>query len=576
MAAVDGAGAVRRPLGPFAFPTRSQAIQWLICLATVGLVASPLLPILWQSIVDRPLYDRGGHLTIANFVRLFSDGRFYAALENTVILAIFTTLLACLMGVALAVVLERTNVPGGRALRAVMLWPMYISQLVISQAWFIAYGPAGYASLFWQQLGLPEWNLYSLPGMILVSGVAYAPLVYLFCANAAKLADPSLEDAARSVGASSARVLFYISLPLMWPAIAYAGLLVFIGSIEILAVPLVFGRPAGIEVFTTYLYDQAMGDVAPDYGLLGAAAVLILITITALIVLLGRLIGNEGQYTTVRGKPQRSKLIELGGARWTVLSACVLYMSIALGAPLLCVVLRSITSFLTPLVMPWTVLTLDNFRDLWSEESHRRAIMNSIVIASVGGAGAAIFTTFIALLVKRSYFPFRRALEFVALYPRAMPGVMAGLGVFWGLLLVPFADRLLGSVWILVLAFTMMGIPIGYGAVAPALQQISHELDQSARASGADWWTSSTRIVMPIIRSAILGAFTLLFVSFMKEYTVALFLQQPGSEIIGTTMLDFWGKGDSGATAALALVQLAITALFIATVGAWLRDKRDV
>lgn len=556
---------------------RAILIQWGLALLTVVLVAAPLAPILWQSLVDRPLYEDGGLLSLDNYVALFSASEFMEVIWNSMLLAAGTTLVAIILGVAFAVFLERTNLPFRRSLRSIVLWPMYVSHLVLAFAWFIMYGPSGYvtiASNAW--LGSAFWNLYTITGMSIIAGTSLAPLVYLFCSSSAKMVDATLEDAGRMMGAGSLRVIWSISIPLMRPAIIYSALLTFIGSLEMLSVPLVFGRPVGMQFFTTFLYTRGLGGVAPDYGILGAAAAVMLVIITILLVLQGLLLRKAGRFVTLKGKAQRRKLADLGWLRWPLFVFFVLYNIIILGVPLIGIALRSITTFLTPLMSPFELLTLANYTLLFEYEAYRRSITNSLIISTLGGALATIFVALVTVIVHRSQFRWRKQLEYVALYPRAVPGIVAGIGLFWAMLLLPFMDALYGTIWILVIAFTMRGIPTAFGAISPALLQIGSELDQAARSAGADWWTTTRAIILPLLKPAVFSAYVLLFLSFLKEYSAAVFLFAPGSEIIGTTMLSFWGNGDSGPVAALSMIQLAITAVFVFASRALLRSSQDV
>lgn len=557
--------------------SRAVFIQALTALATVILVAAPLAPVLWQSLVDRPLYEAGGLFTADNYVRLFSDGMFYDVVWNSVLLALATTIVACVLGVGFAVFLERTNLPARRLLKALALWPMYISHLVIAFSWFIMYGPSGYFTLLSQQwFGGAFWNLYTIPGMAVVAGTGLAPLVYLFCSSSAKLADSTLEDAGRMMGAGSLRVIWSISIPLMRPAIIYSALLVFISSLEMLAVPLVFGRPVGLEFFTTFLYSRGLGGITPDYGLLGAAAAILLVIISILLVIQGLLLKKAGRFVTLKGKAQRKKLADLGPVRWPLFAIFLVYNIVILAIPLAGIVLRSVTTFLTPLMAPFDLFTSDNFKLLFAYEAYVRSLTNSLLISTLGGGIATAFVALVTLVVHRSEFRWRRQLEYVALYPRAVPGIVAGIGLFWAMLLLPMVNLLHGTIWILVLAFTMRSIPTAFGAISPALLQIGRELDQSARSCGADWWTTSRTIVLPLLKPAIFGAYVLLFLSFLKEYSSAVFLFSPGSEIIGTTMLSFWANGDTGPVAALSVIQLVITALFVFVAQRLLRSHQDV
>lgn len=560
----------------YPFP-RAIVIQWLLAAATLILVVAPLAPILWQSLLDRPLYEKGGLFSLDNYIELFSASEFAEVIWNSVLLAALTTVVAVVLGVVFAVFLERTNLPFRKSLRSLVLWPMYVSHLVLAFAWFIMYGPSGYvttAANAW--FGGSFWNLYTIAGMSVVAGTSLAPLVYLFCSSSAKLVDATLEDAGRMMGASSLRVIWSISIPLMRPAIIYSALLTFIGSLEMLSVPLVFGRPVGMQFFTTFLYTRGLGGVEPDYGILGAAAAVMLVIITGLLVLQGMLLRKAGRFVTLKGKAQRRKLADLGALRWPLFAFFLIYNIAILGIPMVGIVLRSVTTFLTPLMSPLDLLTVNNYTLLFEYPAYRRSITNSLVISALGGAIATLFVALVTIVVHRSEFPFRKQLEYVALYPRAVPGIVAGIGLFWAMLLLPFMEVFYGTIWILVIAFTMRGIPTAFGAISPALMQIGKELDQAARSAGADWWSTTRSVIMPLLKPAVFSAYVLLFLSFLKEYSAAVFLFAPGSEIIGTTMLSFWGNGDSGPVAALSVIQLAITALFVFASRIFLRSNQDV
>ena len=543
----------------------------------VALVAAPLAPVLYQSLLDRPLYESGALFTLDNYARLFGEARFFEVVGNSLLLATFSTIIALTLGIGFALLLERANLPFRKTLRNIALSPMYISHLVIALAWFLMYGPSGYVTAFIEEmLGTAPWNLYTIGGMSIVAGVSSAPLVYLFCTSSAQLADASLEDAGRSLGARPLRVIWSISLPLMRPAIIYSALLTFIGSLELLSIPLVFGRPVGLEFFTTFLYSQGLGATRPDYGLVGAAAALLLAVISVLLVLQSILLRKAGRFVTVRGKASRPKTTDLGPLRWLASALIVLYFVIVLVIPLGGIALRSVTSFLTPEISPFELLTLDNFALIFQYPAYVRSIINSLFIATVGAALATAFVALVALVTHRSDFPLRKPLQYVALYPRAVPGIVAGIGLFWATLMLPFMQVLQGTIFILMIAFTMRTIPVAFGAISPALVQIGQELDKSARSSGADWWTAVTRIILPLLRPAMFSSYVLLFLAFIKEYASAAFLYAPGSEIIGTTMLSFWANGDSGPVAALSVIQVVLIAVFVVFARGALRSHRDV
>ena len=543
---------------------RGTILQWGVAAFTVLLVVGPLVPIILQSVMAKPLYDGFGPLSLGNYQALFTTKEVGQAVVNSLVFAFFTTVLALAIGAAAAIAVGRTDIPGGKALGELLLWPLYLSQLVMAFGFSIMYGPSGYVTLAAQSaVGATPWNLYSMAGMVVVAAICEAPLTFLYCLNSTRMADPALEDAARIAGAGSFRTLWNVTLPLMRPALIYSAILNFTLALELLSVPLIFGGPIGIHFLSTFLYDEGIGASTPKYGLVGAVAVALLVMVTFLVWVQGKLLGNVGRFVTVKGKATRPRRFPLGWLRWPLALLLALYVVFGVLAPLAGLALRSITTFLTPLVPISEVLTTSHLEFIFSAPSYTRSITNSLGIAFFGGALATLLVALVAVITQRSPFRHARALEFVALYPRAVPGLVAGLGFLWAMIVFPFVGALHNTIAILVLAFTMRYLPTGLGAVSPALLQISPELDRAARVSGADWWTTSWQVPLRLLKPALFSAFAVLFISFFKDYATAVFLFAPGSEVIGTTLLSFWIQGDAGPVAALAMFQVLLTFVFV-------------
>jgi iron(III) transport system permease protein len=543
---------------------RGAILQWGITLFTIVLVVAPLVPVVLQSLMAKPLYDGVGALSLANYATLFTSPTVREAVTNSLVFAFMTTLLAMVVGAGFAIAVGRTDVPGGRVLAELLLWPLYLSQLVMAFGFSIMYGPSGYLSLAAQaSIGATPWNLYSMGGMAVVAAICEAPLTFLYCLNSTRMADPALEDAARVSGAGTFATLWSVTLPLMRPALVYSAILNFTLALELLSVPLIFGGPVGIHFLSSFLYDEGIGASTPNYGVVGAVAVALLVIVTFLVWMQGRLLSNIGRFVTVKGKASRPRRFPLGWLKWPLAVLLALYVALGVLAPLLGLALRAVTSFLTPLVPIWDLWTVDHLKMIVSSPTYIRSITNSLGIAFFGGALATLLVALVAIISQRSPFRHARALEFVALYPRAVPGLVAGLGFLWAMIVFPVFGVLHNTIAILVLAFTMRYLPTGLGAVSPALLQISPELDRAARVAGADWWTTSWAVLMRLLKPALFSAFAVLFICFFKDYATAVFLFAPGSEVIGTTLLSFWIQGDAGPVAALAMLQVLLTFLFV-------------
>ena len=265
-AAGEGIGAPSLPRFP-----RDALVQNGIALLTLVLVAVPLIPIIYQSFVDRPLYDPGQQWTLANFSKLASSETFREALLNTVIFAVLSTVVAQVVGLFTAILVARTDVPGRGFFGSALVWPLFLSHLVTAFGWTIMYGPSGYVTgLVAQVTGIQHpWNLYTIPGLSIVAGVATAPLTFLYCLASANSQDPALEDAARTVGAGPFRVILSISLPLLRPALVFSTVQNFVIALESLSIPLLLGGPVGLRFFTTFIYDEGLNATVTDYGLGG-------------------------------------------------------------------------------------------------------------------------------------------------------------------------------------------------------------------------------------------------------------------------------------------------------------------
>ncbi|WP_064745552.1 ABC transporter permease [Pseudonocardia acaciae] len=546
---------------------REVWIQYGVFLPLALLVLAPVVVALVQSFASRPLYEAGAFDPTA-YVRLFADEAFGTVILNSLALAALTTLISVVLGVLLAVVLVRVRVPGAAAMGGMVLWPIYISPLVLAFGWIILYGPAGYVTrLVAAVLGGRPWNLYSLVGMALTSSVAFVPIVYLYCSNALRVADSSLENAARTCGARPLRVIRSVILPLLRPAIMYSGLLVFTGSLEELSVPLLYGQPVRIELFGSFLYDYGLDRPNPDYGVLGAAAVLFLLFLAVLVTAQGLVLRNSRRFIAVRGKASRVARFDIGALRWVGFAVAVGYLVLGPLLPLAGLVARAFTQVLSPLLNPFEVVSLGNFQIILGYPQYAGSIGNSLLVALVGAVLTTVVAALAVLTARRSRFRFARATEVASLAPQALPGVIVGLGFFWTILFIPPLRPLQGSLATIMVAFGVCALPAAFSAIAPMVMQIGEELDHAARSVGADWWRTFSRVLARLLAPALLTSFLLVFVTMIKAYSAAVFLGNADSEVIGTTSLILWSNGNTGAVAALSCLQIAITALVVFLAG---------
>ncbi|MFI5960484.1 ABC transporter permease [Cryptosporangium sp. NPDC051539] len=541
---------------------RRAPVGWyLVWVLTLVVVVGPVVPIALASLRSTPLYLPGGEFTLENFGHLLTDPAWWGAVGNSAVFAGLTTVLSVTFGVGAAVLLTRTNVPFRRLLSGVLVLPVLLPGLVLIVGWMAMWAPSGYVSSW---LSLHTFvtfpvDLYTLPGMALVATTVAAPTVYLFCRGSVLAIDPALEDAARSAGARPLRALMSVTVPLLRPAALNSALLVFAVSFEVLGLPLILGFPNDITFVSTYLYGHWITAASPDQGLVSAGAMFLLVCVSGLLVLRNRLVGDTARYTTVTGRASARRTVDLGAARWGVTALFAAVLGVLVVVPLAGVVLSAFTSILTPLITPWSVLTLDNFSAISDNPIWSDSIVNSLLIAGVGGLLATLAIAVISVVAHRSTFRFRGSLQQAVLWPRMMPGLVTGMAFFWSFAILDPSGAVRASLWGIGLAFAVRSLALGYGVFYPALAAIGQDLDRAARTSGATWWQASVSVALRLSAPAMAACFLLLFVSMLNDADPAVFLVTDRTPVMGLTMLQLAATSTGGAVAAFGVVQMAIT-----------------
>lgn len=535
--------------------------------AVVVLVIGPLVPLLYASFRSKPYYLPGGVFTVQGYRTLFTDPAFWRAVQNTLLFAVGTTVLAVAAGSAFAILCGRTNMPGRKVYSTLLLAPIVIPPLGLIVGWVSIYGQSGYLTgLVGRNLHLPVWNLSSLPGMALLGAAVTIPIAFLTCQAALAGTDSSLEDAARSAGANPVQVIRSITLPLLRPALLTCTVLIFALSLEVLGIPLFLGPPAHIDFYASYLYSAWSGSITPDPSYVSAGAVLLLLVVSVLLLLRSRLLGAEQRFIAAGTRGGGAyRPLNLRGWRRPLSLLVGAFIAVTSAIPLLGLVMMSGVKALTTLVAPWHLLTGQNWHQVLTDVTFRRSITNSLLIALLGSAITVGFVAVATLVAHRSGFPLRRTIAPMLVYPRAVPGIIFGIGFFWSYLMVsPPGAQVRNNIWGELIALSVRNITLAYVVIYPSLARINNEFDRAARAGGAGWWTIARRILLPILRPSLFAAFLLMFITLLNDYDPVVFLQKPGTEVIGVTMLQYWQQGVVGPVAALAVVQVLIVAVVLA------------
>jgi iron(III) transport system permease protein len=545
----------------------ASAYQTMVWVVIVVLVVGPLAPLIYTSLRSKPYYLPGSVWTLEPYRTLFADPLFWEAVKNTLIFAALTTAGSVMLGTALAVLTVRTDMPGRRWLPWLLVSPIVIPPLALVVGWMAIYGPSGYLTQVAAKVGLPVWNLSSLVGMAVLGTVVTVPVSFLICRAALHGTDPALERAGLASGASPLGVLSRVTVPLLRPAILNAAMLVFALSLEILGIPLFVGAPGRISFYSTYLYNGWINGTVPDPPFVSAGAVLLLVVVSSLLVLRNLALGSEERFVVgAAGATGNERPLELGRWRWIAASAAVGFAMLTSLVPLVGLAVMSGVTVLTTLTPPWQLGTTANWSAVVHDPILHRSVTNSLTIAALGAVLTVGLVATATIIAHRSRFTARRTIPALLMYPRAVPGIVLGIGIFWSFLMLGNAGApLRTTIWGEMLALCIRNLTLVYVVVYPSLARMSPDLGQAAASAGATWWRTTSRITVPILRPALLVAGALMFISVLSDYDPVVFLQKPGTELMGVTMLHAWEKGLTGPVAALAVAQVGFVAAVVAT-----------
>ena len=279
---------------------------WFRLPTVVILAAVVLLPVgvvVYQSVLDEPFFSPAARLSLASYAFVLGEPDFARAFVTSVVLAAGMTAIAVPLGGLLAFLVVRTDLPAKHLIEPALLVPIVLSPIVIAFGYVVAIGPVGFASLAVKGLiGFVPWNLYSLTSLIVIAGLTHVPHVYLFSSASLRKLNLELEEQARILGAPPWRVALTISLPLVWPALVYSGVLIFFLGFELFGLPLVIGDPANVLVLTTYLFKLTNILGTPSYQLMAVVVVAIALVTLPLVYFQRHLLRVAERYVTMGGR----------------------------------------------------------------------------------------------------------------------------------------------------------------------------------------------------------------------------------------------------------------------------------
>ncbi|MBQ0964945.1 MULTISPECIES: ABC transporter permease [Streptomyces] len=486
-------------------------------------------------------------------------------LLNSLWFALGSAALALVLGSTLAYIQVRTDTPFKSLFFAASLVPLIVPGILYSTSWIFLGDPeSGLLNglLFEPLTGTDPVNIYSVWGMIWVQGLHLSPVAFLLMVAAFRAMDPSLEESAAMSGASRLTVLRRITVPLVRPALISAALLMFVQSLESFEVPALLGLQNGIYVFTSRIY-FVLRSYPTDYGAAGAYAIGLLVIAAAGVLLSSWLQRSSRNFQTVTGKAFRPRPVELGRARPFVGVAVVLYFLVTVVLPVAVLVYASLLPYYAaPSAETLSSLTFDNYRQVFDMPLAFTALKNSLILGLGAATVVMLLTTVVSWVVLRTKARGRRFLDLLAFTPIVIPGLVLGLALAFVYLRMPLP--VYGTLLILLVSYCTRYLPYGMRYSSAAMAQMAPELEESAAVSGASWFQTFRRVLLPLMSSGILAGWVYILVVSFRELSSTILLYSPGKEVLSVLIWEQFENGQFTTLAALGVCMVLLLVVLVA------------
>ncbi len=560
-------------------------------VSSIGLVVSTVglfvfLPVF--KILQSAVQDNDGNISLGEFfTKLFdrsiwgldclAGGSACGVAWNTLFLATVVGVGATLLGLAFALLATRSGFRFKPLLRILTILPIITPPFVIGLALIILFGRAGVVTSFLQEVfGLPRsrW-IYGFYGVALAQMLAFTPLAFLVLVGVVQGISPSLEEAAQTLRARRWKIFSTVTWPLMRPGLAGAFLLCFVESMADFGNPLVLG--GNFDVLSIDIFFAVVGAVHDQ----GRAAVLslVLLAFTVVAFVLQNVWLGRRAYTTVTGKgdsglPQKlprsvAWACFLTAIPWALFTVGI-YATIIIGSFATQVgrdYIFSFSNYLTAFRIEWT----DAGR-LFFSGSAWNSFFATLQISAIAAPLTAAIGLLTAYVLARQHFAGRKAFEFSTMLSFAIPGTVIGVGYILAFNVPPI--EITGTALILVICFVFRNMPVGVRAGLATLSQIDRSLDEASLTLGARTWTTVRRVVIPLLRPAIVAALVYSFVRAMTAVSAVIFLVSAKYNMATTYIVGRAEVGEYGLAIAYSTVMIGVMLLAILAIDLFVGERR--
>ena len=520
-----------------------------------------------------------GRLTFDVFKRIFAMPTFTRAISNTLKIVFVVGIFSALIGLLFAYVevYVKMNKFVGGLFKVVSMLPVVSPPFVLSLSMIMLFGKAGIITRF--LLGIYDNSVYGYWGIVIVQTLTFFPVCYMMLKGLLKNIDPSLEEAARDMGASRFKVFTSVTLPLMLPGLGNAFLVTFIESIADFANPMIIG--GSYDTLATTIYLQITG----SYDKPGAAAMaVVLLCITLAMFAVQKYYLEAKTSATLTGKASRGRmLIEDKSVKVPLTVLC----AVAAGFVILMYICVPIGSFFPTWGYKFFPLTGKWFKLVFTRYHGFQAFRDSFVLSLIAAPITALLSMIISYLVVKRKFKAKGFIEAVSMLAMAVPGTVLGVGYIrgfaGGVFHTGFLQGLYGTGLILIIVFVVRSLPTGTRSGISALRQIDKSIEESAYDMGADSFRVFMTVTLPLIKDSFLSGLVTAFVRSITAISAIILLVTPQFLLITVQINEFAEKGSYSLACAFATILILITYgavllmnLFIKYFGTSRKIKEDI
>ncbi len=476
------------------------------------------------------------------YIDLLSKKYYYEGIINSFILTISATLLAVALGVPLAYLVSRYNIPGKLLIRAAIVLTFVSPPFIGAYAWVLLFGSNGVVTNLLGEIGIDAPGIYGWPGTILVLGLQGMPFVFLLVSAGLKSVDQSVEDAALNLGRRPLQVVFGVIFPLIIPAISTGALLAFVTAFTDFGTPSVIGQ--NLRVLPRLVYSEFINEHGGNFQIASAlSTILLVVTIGALLI--QRWFAKRRSFGQETVKPLGVRRLQ-GGRR--TLATIVVYIIVGAAAlPLVTVLITSFMKTENSVILPqFSVEGYLNTPRLWT------SLLNTVTMSTAATIVCVIFGTLVAYVVARRRSRISGAIDVLSMTPYAVSGVVLGIALSMTFGGSPFF--LAGTALILIIAYVIRRLPYSVRSSAGMLGQMGTQTEEASVNLGVPPGRTFLYITVPMITPAILSGALLTWATIVREFNTTIILYGSSTGTMAVEVFRHVMQGNFGAASVVGSV----------------------